>query len=70
MKKKTFKNSQGHSLNENQKISASDSVKPAATAPEVLKVIGEESAQNGTDGLTTRQIDRIITAARARKTQL
>ena len=42
---------------------------PLATAePEVLRIIGEESKQNGTDTMTPRQIDRIIKeSARKRK---
>jgi hypothetical protein len=35
--------------------------------PEALRVIGEESERNGTSKLTSRQIDRIIKAARSRK---
>jgi len=33
----------------------------------VLRTIGEESQRNGTDSLSSRQIDRIIRSARARK---
>jgi hypothetical protein len=39
----------------------------SADEPGVLRVIGEESARNGTDALTTDEIDRIIKASRARK---
>jgi hypothetical protein len=35
--------------------------------PEVLKIIGEESRRNGTDKLTSRQIDATIKAYRAQK---
>jgi hypothetical protein len=35
--------------------------------PEVLHVIGEESRCNGTDKLTTRQINQIIKSARVAK---
>lgn len=42
-----------------------DYVRLAAPEPEVLRVIGEESRRNGTDQLTSRQIDEEIKAARA-----
>lgn len=42
-------------------------VRLATPEPEVLRVIGEESRRNGTDKLTSRQIDRVIKAARAQK---
>jgi predicted XRE-type DNA-binding protein len=35
--------------------------------PEILTVIGQESREKGTDKLTTRQINRIIKTARARR---
>jgi prevent-host-death family protein len=44
-------------------------VRLAAPEPEVLKAIGEESKRNGTDTLSSRQIDRIIKAARAKKSK-
>ena len=44
-----------------------DYVRLAAPEPAVLKAIGEESRRKGTDKLTSRQIDRVIKAARARK---
>jgi len=50
-------------------LSIRDYVRLAAPEPEVLRVIGEESKRNGTDTLTSRQIDRIIKAARAQKTK-
>ena len=37
--------------------------------PHVLRAIGEESQRKGTDTLTSRQIGRVIKAARARKTK-
>ncbi|MGH9599804.1 MAG: type II toxin-antitoxin system Phd/YefM family antitoxin [Terracidiphilus sp.] len=43
-----------------------DYVKLAAPEPEVLRIIGEESVRNGTNAMTSRQIDRVIKAARAR----
>jgi prevent-host-death family protein len=48
-------------------LSLRDYVKLAAPEPEVLRIIGEESRRQGTDKLTSRQIDRIIKAARADK---
>ncbi|MFZ0417087.1 MAG: type II toxin-antitoxin system Phd/YefM family antitoxin [Candidatus Sulfotelmatobacter sp.] len=48
-------------------LSIRDYVKLAAPEPEVLRVIGEESERNGTSKLSSRQIDRIIKAARSRK---
>ena len=42
-------------------------VKLAAPEPEVLRVIGEQSQRKGTDRLRSRQIERIIEAARAQK---
>ncbi|HWW13130.1 MAG TPA: hypothetical protein VN310_00595 [Candidatus Dormibacteraeota bacterium] len=41
----------------------------ALREPRVLKVIGEESLRNGTSELTSRQIDRIIKAARSQGTK-
>jgi prevent-host-death family protein len=46
-------------------LSIKDYVRLAAPEPEVLRVLGEESVRNGTETLTSRQIDRIIKAARA-----
>ena len=48
-------------------IGIRDYVRLAAPEPEVLKAIGEESRRKGTDKLTSRQIDQVIKAARARK---
>ena len=48
-------------------LSIRDYVRLAAPEPEVLKVLGEESQRNGTDKLTSRQIDQEIKAARAHK---
>jgi prevent-host-death family protein len=48
-------------------LSIRDYVKLAAPEPEVLKIIGEESERNGTNTLTSRQIDQIIKATRAQK---
>src|SRR5216684_1848467 len=42
-------------------------VRLAAPEPEVLRAIGEESRRKGTASLSSRQIDRIIKAARAQK---
>jgi prevent-host-death family protein len=48
-------------------LSIRDYVKLAAPEPEVLKIVGEESRRNGTDKLSSRQIDQLIKATRARK---
>lgn len=45
-------------------LSIRDYVRLAAPEPEVLRAIGEESRRKGTASLTSRQIDRIIQAAR------
>ena len=46
-------------------LSLRDYVRLAAPEPEVLRIIGEDSERNGTNTLTTREIDRVIKAARA-----
>lgn len=48
-------------------LSIRDYVRLAAPEPEVLRVIGEESQHNGTDALTSRQIDQVVKATRADK---
>src|SRR5712692_6267745 len=48
-------------------LSIRDYVRLAAPEPEVLRVIGEESQRQGTDKLTSRQIDQVIKATRAQK---
>ena len=50
-------------------LSIRDYVKLAAPEPEVLRILGEESERNGTNTLTSRQIDQVIKAARAQKTK-
>jgi prevent-host-death family protein len=45
-------------------LSIRDYVRLAAPEPEVLRLIGEESRRRGTDKLSSRQIDRVIAAAR------
>jgi prevent-host-death family protein len=50
-------------------LSMRDYVKLAAPEPEVLRSLGEEAEHNGTSALTSREIDRIIKAARSRKTK-
>ncbi|HKD10318.1 MAG TPA: type II toxin-antitoxin system Phd/YefM family antitoxin [Bryobacteraceae bacterium] len=50
-------------------LSIRDYVRLAAPEPEVLRVIGEESKRNGTDKLTSRQIDEIIKSARSRRSR-
>jgi prevent-host-death family protein len=46
-------------------LSLRDYVRLAVPEPEVLRIIGEESKRNGTDKLTSRQIDQIIKETRA-----
>lgn len=48
-------------------LSIGDYLKLATPEPEILRIIGEESKRNGTDKLTSRQIDAIIKKARAEK---
>jgi prevent-host-death family protein len=48
-------------------LSIHDYVRLAAPEPDVLRAIGEESKQKGTDKLTSRQIDQAIAAVRAKK---
>src|SRR6202020_1416031 len=48
-------------------LSIRDYVKLAAPEPEVLRIIGEESERNGTNTLTSRQIDQVMKATRAQK---
>jgi prevent-host-death family protein len=48
-------------------LSIRDYVRLSAPEPDVLRIIGEESRRKGTDKLTSRQIDRVIGAARARR---
>lgn len=50
-------------------LSIRDYVKLAAPEPEILKIVGEESRRNGTDKLTSRQIDQLVKSTRARKKQ-
>ena len=48
-------------------LSIRDYVKLAAPEPEVLRILGDESEENGTNTLTSRQIDQIVKATRAQK---
>ena len=50
-------------------LSIRDYMRLAAPEPEVLKIVGEESKRNGTDSLTSRQIDRIVKASRAQRSK-
>jgi prevent-host-death family protein len=50
-------------------LSIRDYVRLAAPEPEILKAIGEESIRKGTDNFSSRQIDRIIKAARAKNSK-
>ena len=42
-------------------------VRLAASQPEVLKLIGEESKRKGTNLLTSRRIDQIVKSVRSKK---
>lgn len=46
-----------------------DYVRLAATEPEVLGIIGEESKAKSTDNRSSQQIDRTIRATRTKKTK-
>ena|ERR1700691_4278844 len=48
-------------------LSVRDYIRLAAPEPEVLRIIGEESKANGTDKLTSEQIDEIIKDTRAKR---
>lgn len=48
-------------------LSIRDYVRLAAPEPEVLRILGEESKAKGTSAISSRQIDRAVKAARARK---
>jgi prevent-host-death family protein len=48
-------------------LSIKDYVRLAVPEPDVLRLIGKESKRNRTDKLSTKQIDRIIKAARRSK---
>jgi prevent-host-death family protein len=50
-------------------LSIRDYVRLAAPEPQVLAILGEESKRNGSHRLTSRQIDRIIRATRAKKSE-
>jgi len=50
-------------------LSIRDYVRLAAPEPEVLRIVGEESRRKGTNKLASRQIDRIIRAARRKETR-
>jgi len=50
-------------------LSIRDYVRLAAPEPEVLTILGQESRRRGTQTISSRQIDRIIRAARARRTR-
>jgi prevent-host-death family protein len=48
-------------------LSIRDYVRLAVPEPEVLRVLGKESKQRGTDRLSSRQIDQVIQATRSSK---
>lgn len=69
------KSMNGHTANGGRAITrgalrrVSEYVSIAAPEPEVLRIVGEESVKNGTNRLTSRQIDRIIRIARANRSK-
>jgi prevent-host-death family protein len=50
-------------------LSIRDYVRLAVPEPEVLRIIGKESKQKGTNKLNSRQIDQIVKAARRSKSR-
>jgi len=50
-------------------LSIRDYVRLAVPEPEILRVLGEESKRKGTSAMTSRRIDHVIKAARARKSK-
>ena len=50
-------------------LSIKDYVRLAVPEPEVLRIIGKESTQKGTNKLSSRQIDRIVRASRRSKSR-
>ena len=50
-------------------LSIRDYVRLAAPEPEVLRILGDESRVNGTNALSSQEIDRIIRAVRSGKTK-
>jgi prevent-host-death family protein len=50
-------------------MSIRDYVRLATPEPEVLRLIGEEARREGTNKISSRQIDQAIRAARAQKTK-
>src|SRR5690242_18923284 len=50
-------------------LSIRDYVRLAAPEPEVLRILGEESAAKRTGKLSSQQIDKIIRGARAKQTK-
>src|SRR5664279_3640550 len=50
-------------------LSIRDYVRLAAPEPEVLRVIGEESERQGTDTLSSPEIDQVIKAARTARSK-
>jgi prevent-host-death family protein len=51
-------------------LSIRDYVRLAAPEPEILRIVGEESRAKGTDSLSSREIDRVIRAARGKRPRL
>jgi hypothetical protein len=41
--------------------------KPVLRTPRILRIVGEESMKNGTDRMSSREIDQIIQSVRAER---
>lgn len=50
-------------------LSLRDYVRLATPEPQVLRIIGEESTEKGTDRLTSQHIDKIIRDVRTKRTK-
>jgi prevent-host-death family protein len=50
-------------------VSIRDYLRLASPEPEVLRLLGEESKRKGTNKLTSKRIDHIIRATRARRSK-
>ncbi|HET9180958.1 MAG TPA: type II toxin-antitoxin system Phd/YefM family antitoxin [Candidatus Angelobacter sp.] len=48
-------------------VSIRDYLRLASPEPEILRLLGEEAKRNGTNRLTSKQIDCIIRTSRARR---
>ena len=50
-------------------LSLRDYIRLAAPEPEILRILGEESRQKGTDKMTAREIDAVIRDTRKRRSR-